>query len=93
MAEHRPLQDQLDTARQESMAGLDMPWLLAQWATRQPHKACLIWAPFNGPEQTWTYQQLFNDATQVATGLHQRGVRAGEFVIIHLDNSPEFVVA
>ena len=39
------LQEQISAAREQSMSGLDVPWLLEQWAQRQPDKPCLIWAP------------------------------------------------
>jgi carnitine-CoA ligase len=87
------LKDQIDTAREQSMSGLDVPWLLEQWAQRQPNKPCLIWAPFSDDEQQLTYSELYTQARRLAMGLHLRGVEAGDFVIIHLDNSPEFVVS
>ena len=53
------LKDQIDTAREQSMSGLDVPWLLEQWAQRQPNKPCLIWAPFSDDEQQLTYSELY----------------------------------
>jgi len=87
------LNEQIDIARQQSMAGLDVSWMLEQWAQREPNKPCLVWAPFSGEEQTLTYLELYTQAQRLAVGLHRRGVKAGEFVLIHLDNSIEFVVS
>ncbi len=81
------------TSHERSMAGMDMPWLLRQWDERSPDAVALVWEPFSGGTRSWTYHELRRDARRLAAGLHRRGVRAGEFVIIHLDNSPEFVLA
>jgi len=67
--------------------------MLEQWVERQPHKTAMVWCPFEGEEKSWSYTALYADARRVAAGLHDRGVRAGDFVILHLDNSPEFVIA
>lgn len=77
----------------QAAAGLDVPWLLREWAERTPDKPFLIWEPFHGEGRTWTYRQILEDARRVAAGLHARGVHAGDFVLVHLDNSPEFVLA
>ena len=87
------LQEQISAAREQSMSGLDVPWLLEQWAQRQPDKPCLIWAPFSGEEQVLTYAEVYRLACRLAAGLHRRGIKAGDFVLVHLDNSPEFVVS
>jgi len=86
------LKHDIDTAYARAFDGMDIPWLLEQWSARAPDKICLIWCPFSGGEQHWTYAELLRDASQVAAGLRARGVRAGDFVIVHLDNSPEFVI-
>ena len=88
-----PLQEQISAAREQSMSGLDVPWLLEQWAQRQPDKPCLIWAPFSGAEQVLTYAEVSTQARRLAGGLHRHGIAAGDFVLVHLDNSPEFVVS
>lgn len=87
------LASQIDTARLQSMAGMDVPWMLEQWAERQGDKAALVWVPFSGDERRWSYRALRDDVRRCAAGLLQRGVAAGDFVLIHLDNSPEFVIA
>ena len=87
------LKEQIDSARIQSMSGLDIPWLLEQWAERSPDKPCLIWEPFTGQSSSWSYRELRQQAREVATGLNQRGVQAGDFVLIHLDNCPEFIIA
>ncbi|HEX4247658.1 MAG TPA: AMP-binding protein [Pseudonocardia sp.] len=53
----------------------------------------VTWAPFEGPSRTWTYRELARDAAAVAAGLARRGVGVGDRVLIHLENSPEFLMA
>ncbi len=85
--------DQHDASLVQSMHGMDIPWMLDQWVQRTPDASALVWEPFDGATATWTYRELQSAARSVAAGLHDRGVRAGDFVIIHLDNSPEFIVS
>ena len=87
------LKDQFGVSMQQSMEGMDIPWMLEQWVQRTPDKPCLIWEPFNGAGLTMSYLELQTNARRVAAGLHERGVKAGDFVILHLVNSPEFVIS
>ena len=87
------LKSEIESSRQDSIYGLDIPWMLAQWSDRLPDKSALIWCPFDAEEQSWTYQELLDSATRLAARLQDRGVKDGEFVILHLDNAPEFVIA
>jgi crotonobetaine/carnitine-CoA ligase len=83
----------LEQSKWTEFAGLDVPWMLRQWVERTPDKAALVWCPFEGSEQTWSYAQLQDDVSRLAQGLHERGVKPGDFVILHMDNSPEFILA
>ena len=87
------LMDQITRSKEQSFLGLDVPHLLETWATKDPEKAFMIWEPFSGETQTLTYADLALNARRFAQGLVERGVRTGDFVIIHLDNSPEFIVS
>ena len=87
------LKNAIDEAKAESFRGQDVPWLLAQWAERSPDKVAMVWSPFEGAERSLTYQALLTEARAYAAGLAERGVRPGDFILIHLDNSYEFVVA
>ena len=87
------LKTEIDRSRAEAFDGLDIPWMLQQWSERQPDKTAVTWCPVSGDEASWTYAELLQEATSVAAGLHDRGVTAGDFVIIHLENSPEFILA
>ncbi|MEZ5375864.1 MAG: AMP-binding protein [Acidimicrobiales bacterium] len=87
------LSDQIDASRIQSMDGMDIPWMLSQWVRRSPDKVAVVWEPFTGDRAVLTYAELQAQARSLAAGLHERGVRSGDFVIIHLDNSLEFLIA
>ncbi len=87
------LTDAIDLSRRQVMLGMDLPWLVDQWVRRSPDKPFMIWEPFVGESATWSYSQLQTQARAVATGLIERGVEGGDFVLLHLDNSPEFVIS
>ena len=76
--------------------GMDVPWLLEVRANPQNGRRdhpFLIWLPFTGGEQVWTYGQFLARVQRIAGGLAQRGVRPGDQVLIHLDNCPEALLA
>jgi crotonobetaine/carnitine-CoA ligase len=83
----------LDHSKRAMFHGRDIPWLLNQWATRTPDKIFLAWEPFDTDPRTWTYAQFSSDVEAVAASLAGRGVNPGERVLIHLDNSPEFIIS
>jgi len=72
--------------------GRDIPWLLRRQAERYPDKDFIVWEPFSGSRTTWTYHQFMADVRALASALHADGVVSGDAVIIHLDNSPEFLI-
>jgi len=73
--------------------GRDLPWLLeARAATRADHPF-LIFCPQEGPEQSWTYQAFLEAVVKFAGGLAQQGVTKHDFVVIHMDNCIEFLIA
>src|SRR5690606_7706214 len=52
----------------------------------------LVWTPFEGPSQTWSYARFADHAAQVAGGLAARGVKPGDRVLVHLENCPELLL-
>lgn len=51
------------------MHGMDIPWMLRQWAERSPDATALIWEPFSGSARSWTYAHLaFDDDGWFDTG-------------------------
>jgi crotonobetaine/carnitine-CoA ligase len=87
------LSEQIEMSQQNAMHGMDVPWLLRQWADRTPDKPAMIWCPFAGEEKVWSYAELLQQSIQIAAGLKDRGIAAGDYVLIHLDDSPEFVLS
>ena len=70
-------------------AGRDVSWLVDYRAETRPDHPFLVWEPFDGESQVWTYGAFRDRVLRVAAGLQARGVRAGDAVLAHLDNSPE----
>ena len=74
-------------------AGMDVPWLLEMRARTRGDHPFLIWAPFDAPAQSWSYGEFHQRVGALAAGLVARGVKPGEFVLIHLDNCVEAMLA
>src|ERR1700733_3223123 len=74
-------------------AGMDVPWLLRMRAEKRRDHPFLIWAPFDAPAQSWAYGEFHERVGPPAAGLVARGIKPGEFVLIHLDNCVEAVLA
>ena len=70
-------------------AGRDIAWLMDRRAETHGGRTFLVWEPFEGSRRAWTYVQFRNAVLRVAAGLHARGIREGDRVLVHLDNSPE----
>jgi carnitine-CoA ligase len=73
--------------------GLDVPWLLRMRAEVRRDHPFLIWAPFDTPARKWTYGEFHERVGALAAGLAKRGIRPGEYVLIHLDNCIEAVMS
>ncbi|MBI5255925.1 MAG: AMP-binding protein [Burkholderiales bacterium] len=78
---------------QHPFVRMDVPTLLAQRAATRRDHPFLLWEPHDGPPAAWTYGQFHAQVGRIAGGLQRRGVRAGERVLIHLDNCPEALLA
>ena len=74
-------------------AGLDVPWLLRMRAETRRDHPFLIWAPFEAPARNWTYGEFHERAGALAAGLVKRGIKPGDYVLIHLDNCIEAMLA
>ena len=85
-----PVSD-LEAVAAYQMAGQDVGWLLRHWATKKPDHPFLIWEPRDGRDRTWSYAQFLEQARAICAGLARRGVGKGDRVMIHADNSPEFL--
>ena len=70
-------------------AGLDVPWLLRMRAETRRDHPFLIWSPFDGPARSWSYGEFHDRVGALAAGLAKRGIKPGDFVLVHLDNCIE----
>lgn len=73
--------------------GKTLSWLVDRQARLLPDKRFLIWEPAQGDAETFTYAAFAELTKRYAAGLARMGIRAGDFVTIHLDNCSEFVLA
>lgn len=73
-------------------ADKDVHWLLAAQAERRGHAPFLIFEPQDGPARSWTYGEFYSDVRAVAAGLRDRGIGHGDFLLLHANNSPEFLL-
>ena len=73
--------------------GLDVPWLLKMRAEVRSSHPFLIWAPFESPARRWSYGEFHERVGALAAGLARRGIKPGEYVLIHLDNCIEALLA
>ena len=70
-------------------AGLDVPWLLRMRSESRSEHPFLIWAPFDAPARHWSYREFHERVGALGAGLRRRGIKAGDCVLIHLDNCIE----
>jgi carnitine-CoA ligase len=74
-------------------SGLDVPWLLRMRSETRRNHPFLIWAPFEAPARSWSYGEFHDRVGALAAGLVKRGIKPGEYVLIHLDNCIEAMLA
>jgi carnitine-CoA ligase len=74
-------------------SGRNVPWLLERRSRDRASHPFLIWEPTTGSRRTWTYAEFASDVGRAAAGLHRRGIRSGDRLVIHMDNCPEFLIA
>ncbi|HEY1837585.1 MAG TPA: AMP-binding protein [Rhizomicrobium sp.] len=72
--------------------GHDVPWLLRARAETTPDRTFLIFAPFDKPVERWSYARFYEAVEKLAAGLSARGIRKGDFLLLHMDNCIEFLL-
>lgn len=77
----------------QPFAGQDIRTLITTQARLRGDHPYLVWRPFEGERAAWTYREFEARVARVAAGLHARGVRPGDRVLVHLDNCPETILA
>jgi crotonobetaine/carnitine-CoA ligase len=86
-------QHRLTSADRHPFTGMDVWHLLSVRARSHAGRPFVVWQPFGEEPQVWTFDRLARESASVAAGLAVRGVTAGDRVLIHLENCPEFLVA
>ena len=74
-------------------SGWDVNRLVDTQAARRPEHCFLIWEPFDGNTESWTYARFAEQTRRLAAGLAKRGIVPGDKVLIHLENCPETVLS
>ncbi|MCR9212371.1 MAG: AMP-binding protein, partial [Proteobacteria bacterium] len=87
------LLNSIQQSHKSMVEGRDVPWMLRQWVERTPENPFMIWEPFEGEGATYSYREFDVAVRAVAAALHKKGVAFGEKVLLHMDNSPEFVIS
>lgn len=72
--------------------GQDVPRLLKARAEDRAEHAFLVWAPFDGDVQRWTYGRFYEEVCRLAAAMRAQGVRRGGMVLLHMENCPEFLL-
>ena len=67
--------------------------LLDRQAARQGEKPLLIWRPAEGEPEVYSYTAFAQETRAYAAGMARIGVKAGDAVVIHLDNHPILLLA
>jgi len=75
-----------------AFAGTNIPDLIETQAQKRGDHPLLIWAPFEGDHLTWSYQEFRDAARNLAAGFAAKGVKQGDFVLLHFDNCPEIML-
>jgi len=74
-------------------SGWDMQTLLDNQATLRADHPFLLWEPFEGAHRRWSYAEFAHETARLAGGMAKRGVGKGDFVLVHMENCPEFLLA
>ncbi|MDD9963121.1 MAG: AMP-binding protein, partial [Gammaproteobacteria bacterium] len=70
-----------------------MRTLLDQQARIRAHHPFLVWEPFELPGRLWTYREFSEATRRLAAGMANRGIGKGDFILVHLENCPEFLIS
>lgn len=73
--------------------GQDVPRLLKARAEDRSDHTFIIWAPFDGEPVHWSYGDFYREVCQLAAGMKAKGVKKDDFVVLHMENCPEFLLS
>jgi crotonobetaine/carnitine-CoA ligase len=75
----------------DPFVGRNVAWLLRHRRDSHPERECLVWWPLDGVPKRWTYAQVVDEVEATAGAMMDRGIAPGDYVCIHMENSPDFV--
>lgn len=78
---------------QQEFGDVDFWSVFEAQASRHAGRTFFIWQPFDRTSIDYSYAEVAQRARALAAGLQARGVGAGDPILIHLENSPEFLIA
>lgn len=73
-------------------AGQDLNVLLSNRAKASPDALFMVWEPAEFAQASWTYKAFQEDVARTAAAFASNGIAAGDYLIIHLENCPEFLI-
>ena len=73
--------------------GQDVPRLLKLRSEDRSDHPFIICAPFDAKPVRWSYGDFYNEVCQLAAGMKARGIKKGDFVVLHMENCPEFLMS
>lgn len=76
-----------------TVQGLHVGIMLEAAADAAPNHPAVIWESASGTVGVTTYRQLRDRTRRLASALLRRQVRSADRVLVHMNNSPDFVVA
>jgi crotonobetaine/carnitine-CoA ligase len=82
---------ELTPFEQSPVYGRDLPSMLGHWVQQCPDKCFLVYAPDVESTRRWTYAEFDHEARRLAAGMAAQGIQKGDRVLLHMDNSPEFL--
>ncbi len=72
--------------------GKDVGWLLRSQARQRGAKRFLFWETFHGRVGIWTYAEFLEACEAFGAGLLRLGLKRGDTIVLHMNNSPEFLI-
>ena len=73
--------------------GMDVAELVRTRARTRRDHPFLIWEPFDGRGESLSYGAFHDRVLRLSAGMARRGVKARDYVLIHLDNCLETLIA
>jgi len=73
--------------------GRDAAALIEARGRQRGDHLLLIWSPYDGAGETWSYARFADSVARLAGGLAARGIKPGDRVLVHLENCPETLLA